>query len=84
MDAIRTARLLLRWWRKDDLDAYTNIFLRVPGGHALHRQGHPAHPIPERGANLQVHRHWDERGFGLWDVERGTSSEFIDFVGLIH
>jgi RimJ/RimL family protein N-acetyltransferase len=29
-------------------------------------------------------RHWEEHGFGMWEVEEGMGCAFIGFVGLLH
>jgi RimJ/RimL family protein N-acetyltransferase len=74
-----TARLVLRRWRAEDLDAYARMaadpeVMRFVGG------------VRSRdGAALDLARmeeHWERHGFGLWAAELRSSSEVIGFVGL--
>ena len=81
MSELETSRLLLRPWRKEDLDAYARIcadpeVTRYVSG-PLSRQ-----ESEEQGSRFV--RHWEERGFGLWAVEHRASGAFIGFIGLLH
>jgi RimJ/RimL family protein N-acetyltransferase len=81
MSELETSRLLLRLWRKEDLDAYARIcadpeVTRYVSG-----------PLSRQESEEQVSRfvrHWEERGFGLWAVEHRASGAFIGFIGLLH
>ena len=77
--SIRTDRLLLRAWRDDDVDAFTEMVLApgfsefllpVPGAAA-------AHALIARQRS-----HFDEHGFGPWVVELAQTAEFIGCVGM--
>ena len=82
MVELRTARLLLRQWREDDLDAYARIcadpeVMRYMGGGPLTRDE------TQRRAE-KIARSWEERGFGLWAVEERASGAFIGRIGLLY
>ncbi len=78
---LETARLRLRAWREEDLDAYAELcadpeVMRYIGS------GRP----PERDeAWRQIAvfiGHWQLRGYGLWAVERREDGRFLGRVGL--
>jgi RimJ/RimL family protein N-acetyltransferase len=80
MSHLETARLRLRRWRGEDLDAYARIcadaeVMRYLGGTPYTRQ-----------QSAQQMRgfmdHWDEHGFGLWAVDLLEDDRFIGFIGL--
>jgi RimJ/RimL family protein N-acetyltransferase len=78
---LETARLLLRLWREDDLDAYA----RICADPEVTR--YVIGPLSRQESEEQVWRfvrHWEERGFGLWAVEHRASGGFIGFIGLLH
>ncbi len=75
---LATERLLLRRWRDEDLDPYAAlnadpvVMEHMPS--LLSREESAAHIVAmERG--------WDQRGFGLWAVERRDTGELVGFVG---
>ena len=77
---LRTARLLLRPWRAEDLDPYAHmcadpvVMSYMPK--TMSRE--------ESSQQLsQFIRHWQERGFGLWAVEEKGSGAFIGRIGLM-
>jgi RimJ/RimL family protein N-acetyltransferase len=80
MGEIETARLRLRTWREDDLAPYARIcadpeVMRYLSG-----------PMTREHSEQQVStfvRHWEERGFGLWVIEKKSSGAFIGFIGLL-
>jgi len=78
---LRTARLLLRPWRQEDLPTYAamnadrEVRRWFPG--ALTRQESDA-----QAARLQ--QHIAAHGFGFWAVEATGIAPFIGFVGLQH
>jgi RimJ/RimL family protein N-acetyltransferase len=71
--SLRTARLLLRPWRDEDVAAFEELnadpevmeFLRV---------------LPDWAD--QARAHWETHGFGQWVVEIPGSTSFIGVVGL--
>jgi len=79
---LRTARLLLRQFREDDLDAYAAMcadpeVLRYlnPGGEAPTREEAWRHMAMLLG-------HWQLRGYGMWAVEELETGCFVGRVGL--
>lgn len=76
---IRTERLLLRRWRKDDraawaaMNADPQVMRHFPA--TLSREAADA-AFEGFGA------HFEQHGFGLWAVERRAERDFIGFVGL--
>jgi RimJ/RimL family protein N-acetyltransferase len=78
---LKTARLLLRPWSKEDLDAYARICADPEVTRYL------SGPLTRQESEEQISRfvrHWEERGFGLWAVEHRASGAFIGFIGLLH
>jgi RimJ/RimL family protein N-acetyltransferase len=81
VNELETARLLLRLWREEDLDAYAHIcadseVMRYISGTMTRDQ---AAQQMERWI-----RHWEERGFGLWAVEEKATRVFIGRIGLLY
>jgi RimJ/RimL family protein N-acetyltransferase len=74
-----TARLRLRRWRPEDLDAYARLVadpevMQFVGG-----------VRSREAAALDLQRiedHWERHGFGLWAAELRETSELVGFVGL--
>jgi RimJ/RimL family protein N-acetyltransferase len=77
--SVRTKRLLLRAWQSSDrapfarmnadphvMEHFPKLFSRAESDAAVDR----------------MDRHWRERGYGLWALERLDTGEFIGFVGL--
>ena len=83
MIEIETERLLLRGWRKEDLEPYARLcadpeVMRFIGvGSTLTREQSEAQIS-------RFIRHWEERGFGLWALEDKGSGSFVGFAGLAH
>ena len=78
---LETARLLLRSWREEDLDAYARICADPEVTRYL------TGPLTRQESEEQVSRfvrHWEERGFGVWAVEEKPSGAFIGFIGLLY
>ena len=75
-----TARLRLRRWSTDDLDAYARLcadpeVMRYLGGR----------PFTRAQSEQQMRgfmEHWDAHGFGLWAVDHFDDHRFIGFIGL--
>ncbi len=81
MTEIETDRLLLRRWRKKDLDPYARLCADPEVMRYL-----PGTLTREESAR-QIERfvyHWERRGYGLWAAEEKAGGEFIGFVGLEH
>jgi ribosomal-protein-alanine N-acetyltransferase len=76
---IETARLFLRQWRKEDLEAYAHICADPEVMRYL-----PSTLSREQSEEqiARFARHWEERGFGLWAVEDKASGAFVGFTGL--
>lgn len=76
---IKTPRLLLRPWRKDDLDPYA----RMCADPEIMR--YLPDTLTREQSEEQISRlvrHWEERGFGLWAAEVRATGRFIGFIGL--
>jgi RimJ/RimL family protein N-acetyltransferase len=76
---LQTARLLLRPWREEDLDAFAAMSADPEVmRHLL--------PLPDRAASdawaARARAHWVEHGFGQWIVEIPGAAPFIGVVGL--
>jgi ribosomal-protein-alanine N-acetyltransferase len=72
-NALRTARLLLRQWRDEDIAAFAEL------------SADPAvmeHLMPLPGWVARKRAHWEEHGFGQWVVEIPGEASFIGVVGL--
>ncbi|MDQ3855497.1 MAG: GNAT family N-acetyltransferase [Chloroflexota bacterium] len=79
---VETARLRLRRWEAGDADAYARIcadpeVMRYVSGRPL--------TLEECRAQIdRFLRHWEERGFGPWAVERRETGAFIGRIGLLY
>jgi RimJ/RimL family protein N-acetyltransferase len=76
---LRTARLLLRRWREEDLEPFS----RLNADPEVMR--HFASSLDRSASNLfaeRIETEFEERGFGLWMVEVPGQAPFIGFVGL--
>lgn len=81
MPSIETDRLLLRPFRRDDLDGLHALFsdpdvMRYVG------TGLPIGRDESDRALKSIIEHWDRHGFGRWAVLDKTSRQFIGFGGL--
>ena len=78
-DTLRTARLLLRQWRDDDVAA----FAELSADPAVMRY---LVPFADRAAVdawvAAARKHWEDHGFGPWVVELPCEAPFIGVVGL--
>src|SRR5271170_4890514 len=81
MEELRTARLTLRDWRDDDLDAFAALTADPVVMEYLH-------PVANRAASdaiaAQVRAHFARHGFGFWIVELTAAAAAIGIVGLDH
>lgn len=79
-EAVRTARLVLRPWRDEDLSAFAavnadpQVMTHLPS--TLSRAQSDA--VADR-----IRAHWAEHGFGLWAVELPGGAPFVGFIGLM-
>ena len=81
MTDLETARLVLRSWREDDLNAYARICADPEGMRYL------SGTMTRDQAAQQMERwmsHWEERGFGVWVAQEKASGAFIGFIGLLY
>jgi ribosomal-protein-alanine N-acetyltransferase len=80
MDAVRTARLLLRPWRDEDLPAFAelNADARVMAHFPMLLSRPQSDALAAR-----IRDHWRDHGFGLWAVELPGVTPFAGFVGLM-
>ncbi len=76
---IRTARVLLRGWRDEDLDP----FAALNADPEVMRHFPSTLTRAETAAMIdRIRAHFAERGFGLWAAEVPGAAPFIGFVGL--
>jgi ribosomal-protein-alanine N-acetyltransferase len=78
---LTTPRLVLRAFRKEDVDAMHQILL----GEGVLRYFPPMDPPPRDRVQRMIQgllRHWDERGYGLWAVESRPDGELMGRCGL--
>ena len=79
---VETARLRLRPWEEDDVDAYARIC-----SHPEVMQ-YMADDVLTRGEArqrvLRFIRHWEEHGFGWWAAEDKHSGRVIGRIGLLY
>ncbi len=78
---IKTARLLLRRWRNDDLKPYAQLcadpeVMRWIGRGALRTMQESSDAI------TSFEKMWNEHGFGLFALEVVDTGEFLGFSGL--
>jgi RimJ/RimL family protein N-acetyltransferase len=77
--SLRTARLLLRPWRDDDVAAFAELSADPAVMQFLR-------PLPDRADRkawaARARLHWHQHGFGQWVVEIPGEARFIGVVGL--
>jgi RimJ/RimL family protein N-acetyltransferase len=79
---LETARLRLRRWRPDDLDALTRWHMDPELMRHMHKL---TFTREEMEADLaRYERHWAEHGFGLWAAEDKESGTLVGRVGLAY
>ena len=81
MTELRTARLLLRQWHDDDLDALAPIYsdpevMRYIADGSVRTRAETADHLE------RMRQQWDENGFGLFAAEVLTTGELAGWVGL--
>ena len=79
MAEIETARLRLRTWREDDLEALH----RLNCDERVYRYLHGPSTRDESEAQLERYlRHWRDHGFGLWAIEVKGRTGLVGRAGL--
>ncbi len=81
-DGIRTARLMLRRWRSDDIAPFARI--NADAEVARYLSGRPMSRRETADFVKRIRRHWDNWGYGLWAVEHLADGQLIGFIGLSH
>jgi ribosomal-protein-alanine N-acetyltransferase len=82
MHEVETARLRLRMFTPDDLDALTLIFADPDVMAYLGKDGLPIEPEETALALQSIIRHWERHGFGRWAVERKSVGGLIGCAGI--
>ena len=80
--ALQTDRLLLREWRDEDLQPFSE--LNADPEVTKYLRGRPETPEETAGTIERIKSHWAQWGYGLWAVEHQNDHNFIGFVGLHH
>lgn len=77
---LRTERLVMRRWRREDLDG----FAAMNADPVVMEHFHHGTRTREQTAEFmqRIEQEWNDCGFGLWSVQTAASNEFIGFVGL--
>jgi RimJ/RimL family protein N-acetyltransferase len=78
---VETARLVLRAFREDDLDA----FAAMSADPQVMRYIGPGETVDRNGSWRSMagfNGHWSLRGFGMWAIERKSDRAFIGRAGL--
>jgi len=81
LHSIETARLRLRMFRPEDLDALATL-LADPDVVRYVGDGKPIGREETEQALKSIIQHWHRHGFGRWAVEDKTTREFVGFGGL--
>ena len=80
-EGIRTERLFLRRFTKEDLEAYTRIMGdKEVGGWFPKGDGYTREESEKSLRNIL--NHWDKHGFGIWAIVDKTSSVLLGRCGL--
>lgn len=82
-ERVVTARLVLRRWRPDDLDAFAAINADPETMRAV-GSGQPLSGEESARALEALEGHWNVHGFGLWAVEERATGRLIGRAGLWH
>lgn len=78
---IETERLILRGWRLDDLEPFTEMMADPEVARFLTMDMGPAEPPLSWHAMAVFIGHWALRGYGLFAVEEKTTGAFVGRVG---
>jgi ribosomal-protein-alanine N-acetyltransferase len=78
---IETARLRLRMFRPEDLDAFAEL-LSDPEVMRYVGEGKPVDRKEAHKALISIIEHWRRHRFGRWVVEDKTTRKFVGFGGL--
>jgi len=80
-DAIKTERLILRPWRKSDLEPFARMNADPRVMECF------IGPLSQQESNefaIRIQNKMTEQGWGLWAIEVPGISDFIGFIGLAH
>lgn len=76
---LESARLLLRQWRDDDLQAFAAM---CANPQVMRYFPAPLSRLESAALIGRIRGHFAEHGFGLWALERKDNGAFIGFTGL--
>ncbi|WP_367898076.1 GNAT family N-acetyltransferase [Leptospira sp. WS58.C1] len=78
---LETSRLLLRKWRKEDLEPFSRM-----NSHPSVMKFFPKllDKSETEKLTLRINRHWEKFGFGLFALEEKLSGIFFGFTGLMY
>ncbi|OED37794.1 hypothetical protein AB833_22465 [Chromatiales bacterium (ex Bugula neritina AB1)] len=79
MNEIETARLKLRQWKNDDIDAYARYFADEKDSKYF---GGSKNSDDAWRHVAMIIGHWHLKGFGYWAVDEKESGDFVGCVGL--
>src|SRR5215217_5856766 len=82
MHEVETARLLLRMFTLDDLDALCLIFADPEVMEYLGKDGLPISKEETSIALKSMIRHWQKHAFGRWAVEDKAERRLIGYAGI--
>jgi ribosomal-protein-alanine N-acetyltransferase len=80
---ITTNRLILRRFRKDDLDTYAKIMGDREVGKWFPKGDGYTHEESEKSLDT-ILKHWSKHGFGIWAIINKTNGALIGRCGLNH
>lgn len=78
-DLLVTPRLILREWKDDDLDPFSQM---NADSRVMEFMIKPLSRVESDGMVDRIRQHFREYGYGLWAVELISTSSFLGFVGL--
>jgi ribosomal-protein-alanine N-acetyltransferase len=82
MHEVETARLLLRMFTEDDLDALSEILADPDVMEYIGKDGLPISKEETSVALQSIIRHWQQHGFGRWAVEDKAERKLIGYAGI--
>jgi RimJ/RimL family protein N-acetyltransferase len=78
---LETARLKLRAFRADDIEAMAQIYADPDVARYITMDGLPQSRLNAWRSMTNIMGHWALRGFGMWAVELKAREELIGFMG---
>lgn len=79
---LETERLLMRWFREDDFDAFLKI-CSDPEVMRFLGDGKPVTEIEAWRQMASIMGHWYFRGYGIWAVEEKSSGKLVGRIGFL-